>query len=215
MGPYEALERSRVVEIRRRLRGSAARKPEGMQIIERGRWANYTEPSPIEVYESERLYQTVQTQKQKPAVDDVDVSFNASTPLKTKLQAIKEICDRHGVTVHEVRGPGRSRPVAAARHEVTFTLYYAWDMSLAQIGRLLGDRDHTTVLASVRLYMRRFPDKAAEVRARRDEAAALAQKRRELAIAAYMAGPISLTQMGEIAGVSKHLARKWVMELTQ
>jgi chromosomal replication initiation ATPase DnaA len=56
---------------------------------------------------------------------------------------------REGVTVEQLRGAQRDRRTARARWAVMMVLRDA-GMSTPQIGRTLGDRDHTTVLHGLR-----------------------------------------------------------------
>lgn len=65
---------------------------------------------------------------------------------------IEQVCDKHQVTPGSLRSPRRDREVALARHEACYRLRTELDMSLPAIGRLLGDRDHTTILNSVNVY---------------------------------------------------------------
>ncbi len=58
---------------------------------------------------------------------------------------------RHGQSVRDIRGPGRTRPVAAARHEAVWLMAFHTTHSLARIAMFLH-RDHTTVHNSLRHY---------------------------------------------------------------
>lgn len=57
--------------------------------------------------------------------------------------------NRLGVALDELAGRGRSRPVAYARH-VAMHVLYEHRVSVADIGRLFGGRDHATVLSAVK-----------------------------------------------------------------
>ena len=56
------------------------------------------------------------------------------------------VADYYGITVDEITGPGRSRKVARPRQLVMYLAREETDSSLPQIGKALGDRDHTTIL---------------------------------------------------------------------
>ena len=73
------------------------------------------------------------------------------------LGILQEVCRRRGVTVGELCGPGRTRAVACARHEVWWTLRHdpAHHFSLTEIGSLFG-RDHATVHHGIHAYRRRL-----------------------------------------------------------
>ena len=69
-----------------------------------------------------------------------------------------EVCNKHGLTVHELVGPQRSYPIVAARHEAMWRMTKETQMSLPQIGRRLGGRDHTTVIHGVRKHVERMAE---------------------------------------------------------
>lgn len=67
-----------------------------------------------------------------------------------------------GVTKAEIIGPGRQRHIAEARQAAAYALRTRYQsLSLVEIGRLLGRRDHTTIIWAI---------KAAQSRAARDPA---------------------------------------------
>ena len=54
-----------------------------------------------------------------------------------------------GVDLALLSGPGRSREVTLARHAAMYVMREELDMSLSEVGRHLGRRDHTTVMHAV------------------------------------------------------------------
>ena len=54
-----------------------------------------------------------------------------------------------GVDVEMLSGPDRSRDVTRARHAAMYLMREELDMSLSEVGRHLGRRDHTTVMHAV------------------------------------------------------------------
>ncbi len=60
-----------------------------------------------------------------------------------------------GVTREEIKGHGRGRTVVMARQFVMHWARRRTGMSYPQIGRLLGGKDHTSVLHGVRAYVRK------------------------------------------------------------
>jgi chromosomal replication initiator protein len=56
----------------------------------------------------------------------------------------------YGLRANDLRGPSRQRQVARARQVAMYLVRTHLHASLPEIGRAVGDRDHTTVLASVR-----------------------------------------------------------------
>ena len=56
------------------------------------------------------------------------------------------VADYYGVTVDDIVGPSRRQKVARPRQLVMYLAREETDSSLPQIGKALGDRDHTTIL---------------------------------------------------------------------
>lgn len=63
---------------------------------------------------------------------------------------IGEVALKHNVTVLELKSPRREKRITLARHEACYRLKNETSLSLPQIGKLLGGRDHTTVLHAAR-----------------------------------------------------------------
>lgn len=59
---------------------------------------------------------------------------------------IKSVCRATGISRRTLEGKGRDKHSAHARHIAMYLLREQTDLSLADIGALLGGRDHTTVL---------------------------------------------------------------------
>ncbi len=72
---------------------------------------------------------------------------------KPKLFDIfREVCMKHGVTRAEIAGDCRNHKLTKARREYCWRAVKENGSSLGQIGRLIGNRDHTTVLWAFRQY---------------------------------------------------------------
>jgi chromosomal replication initiator protein len=65
---------------------------------------------------------------------------------KTPLAMVKNMCAKLGVSFDDVTSPSRTRGVVRARQIMFVALKSATKLSLADIGRLIGGRDHATVL---------------------------------------------------------------------
>lgn len=64
---------------------------------------------------------------------------------------LREVALKHGIGVDDIRGRRCYRKYTKARHEAMARVYTERpDLSLPQIGRLVGGRDHTTVLHAVK-----------------------------------------------------------------
>ncbi|MGH8264470.1 MAG: DnaA ATPase domain-containing protein [Steroidobacteraceae bacterium] len=65
----------------------------------------------------------------------------------TPEQIIDTICERFSVSREQIAGRSRARAVTYPRHLAMYLLREKATCSLAQIGQLLGGRDHSTVLS--------------------------------------------------------------------
>lgn len=68
---------------------------------------------------------------------------------KTPIAMVKAMCEKLGVSYEAVCGSGRSRGLVLARQIMMAVLKDATNMSLAEIGRVCGDRNHATVLYAI------------------------------------------------------------------
>ncbi|KQW83542.1 hypothetical protein ASC89_27750 [Devosia sp. Root413D1] len=114
-------------------------------------WPDYREPAPYETMEF------------GPVV---------VRPL-TAREIIDEVVAKHRISRVELSGSSRRAPVTAARREASWRIRHevlvnGRQISLPEIARHLGGRDHTTVLYNIRRY-------AAELEARAGDAAASAR----------------------------------------
>ncbi len=75
----------------------------------------------------------------------VDVLQRAKTP----MAMVKSMCEKLGVSYEAVCGRGRSRSLVLARQTMMAVLKAATKLSLAEIGQMVGDRDHATVLYAI------------------------------------------------------------------
>lgn len=68
---------------------------------------------------------------------------------KTPMAMVRAMCEKLGVSYDAICSTGRSRGLVLARQTMMAVLKGATNMSLAEIGRLCGDRDHATVLYAI------------------------------------------------------------------
>jgi len=64
----------------------------------------------------------------------------------TPEAVIEAVADFYSLTPEDLKGPSRSRKVVKPRHIAMYLARQETEASLPQIGKALGDRDHTTVL---------------------------------------------------------------------
>jgi hypothetical protein len=88
---------------------------------------------------------------------------------------IAEIAQNRGVSVVNVIGPSRAHAICKIRDEVSFELRMRTRLSLAQIGRLMGKRDHSSVHWAIKRHAKRIgaelpePEQIAEKKYTTDE----------------------------------------------
>lgn len=72
---------------------------------------------------------------------------------------VREVCEKHSVSIAEIIGNRRARHLVIARHEAFHRLSTETTMSLPQIGYRMGGKDHTTVLHGIRAHKKRMGSK--------------------------------------------------------
>ena len=71
----------------------------------------------------------------------------------TPAQAIlKDVAEKHGVTVTEIKNHSHKMKIVKARQEAAYRMKTELCLSLPKIGRVMGKRDHTTILHAIRRY---------------------------------------------------------------
>jgi chromosomal replication initiator protein len=65
------------------------------------------------------------------------------------------------LTIDQITGPSRTRPLTEARHIALNLCRELTDLSLPSIGREFGGRDHTTVLNGYNRIRENLPEKDA------------------------------------------------------
>ncbi len=68
---------------------------------------------------------------------------------KTPIAMVKSMCEKLGVSYDAVCGAGRARGLVLARQMIMAVLKATTGMSLTEIGRVCGDRNHATVLYAI------------------------------------------------------------------
>lgn len=69
---------------------------------------------------------------------------------------VREVCEKHGVTLMEIRSHRRARKITTARQEAYYLINQSTLLSLPKIGRLMGGFDHTSVLHGIRKHQERI-----------------------------------------------------------
>lgn len=196
MGPIEALERSRVVAIRRRLMAPKVAK-------------EASEPRQVVLRPDPRL---VPVEPEKPAVP---VALDPTVPLETRREAIRRIISecaaKHRVHVSDLVGHDRSREAVCARHEAMFRMHVELNMSHAAIGLALG-KNESTVVSGYKAHSGRSPTTAEVARRHAQKLKEQRDQERQLAIAAFNAGEINFSQAVALVRMTKKKARRLLAE---
>lgn len=133
-GPIEAAMRAHAAAVRQRLRGFI--------------------PSPVV-----RVATPVEPAEVEPVVTSPATPGIATSKGRALVVAVAMA---NGLNWREIVGPSRTRRVVGPRNEVSFRLVTELGMSYPQAGRVLGGKDHTTILHGCRRHAETSPE-AAEV----------------------------------------------------
>ena len=88
-----------------------------------------------------------------PAPVAVEAPPAPAAPAETPARKIlMEVAEKHKMPVASFRSKSRTMPFINLRHEACYRLSTELGFSLMQIGRLMGNRDHTTVLNAIRRH---------------------------------------------------------------
>jgi len=68
---------------------------------------------------------------------------------------LKTVAEKHGVSVEEIISNSRDFHICRARDEAAYKLKNS-GRSNASVGKILGDRDHSTIIAAVRRHEMRL-----------------------------------------------------------
>lgn len=143
IGPYEASLRERAVAARKRLFSAPAPLQMAAPAVK-------VEPVAEVAAEPDR----VTTKKRNAIIRDIILMSEAPGPFRWR-HIVEEVIDKHGISFGQLIGRQRSRPLCAARFEAYYRLSQETTLSLPQIGRALGGKDHTSVLHGIRKYRER------------------------------------------------------------
>jgi len=72
---------------------------------------------------------------------------------------IKEVADKYELTPADLTGPERRRMYAWPRHEAMWRCRMETNMSLPEIGRRFGGRDHTSCIYAIEAHGKRLAAK--------------------------------------------------------
>ena len=75
-----------------------------------------------------------------------------SKPKFAASTIINEVAQEYGLTPNDIKSHRQHAYVVEARFKVVWRLRNETPMSLSHIGRVVGGRDHTTILSALRRY---------------------------------------------------------------
>lgn len=104
-----------------------------------------------------RLVAKVTTPSKAKEPDPIADTLPLPSPFAWKA-IVAEVCTKHGVSILDLASIRRSRGLPEARHEAMYRLRHETTMSLPEIGRKLGGRDHSTVLNGIRRHEERMAE---------------------------------------------------------
>jgi hypothetical protein len=76
-------------------------------------------------------------------------TMKATAPTMTVADIKQQVCDYYGIHVSDMRSQSRARSVARPRQVAMYLVKRLTPLSLPQIGKKFGGRDHTTVLHAI------------------------------------------------------------------
>ena len=77
-------------------------------------------------------------------------------PTPTIQMILHQVAAKHGVTVLDIKSPRRFQKIVNARQEAFYRARHETALSLPQIGMLMGNKDHTTVLWGVKQHAKKL-----------------------------------------------------------
>lgn len=71
-------------------------------------------------------------------------------PIPSFGEILEEVCAFYNVTMLALKSPRREQKIVRPRQVACYLAYDKTGLSMPQVGRLLGNRDHTTIMHAVR-----------------------------------------------------------------
>lgn len=75
-------------------------------------------------------------------------------PFTPAQNILREVAKAHDVTVEMIQSHSHKMKIVKARQEAAYRMKTELLLSLPKIGRVMGKRDHTTILHAIRRYKR-------------------------------------------------------------
>lgn len=95
-----------------------------------------------------------EAKEQRAYIDKLEAAARA-VAIFTYESIERRACKIFGVSLEEIRSPVRNRRLVNARHFISYWCFRLTPLSLPQIGRHMGGRDHTTIMNGRDVYRER------------------------------------------------------------
>lgn len=115
--------------------------------------------------EDERRTEREKEEWARVAVSYEDLKVEAkpsNPPIRQRLtmrEIIDEVAIKHGLSVLDIISERRERHVVIARHEAMWRCKNETIFSFPRIGKVLGGRDHSTVIHGVKMHQKRLGER--------------------------------------------------------
>lgn len=97
----------------------------------------------------------LQTPKQRPLFQLTTPLTNGYPNLPKLHTVLAAVSEAEGIEISRIVGVRKQASIVIARQTFCYLAYYYTRASLSQIGKVIGGKDHTTILYSVRAIERR------------------------------------------------------------
>ena len=134
------------------------------------------------------------------------------TPRQHTMDILEEVAEKHGIKSADILGPSRLVVVSTARHEAAYRIVVEMGMSLPMVGRFLGGRDHTTILNSVRRYVKQNPGAAEAINEMNGYFAVVRNRKRAEAIELYFDQGKKPPEIARSVRASNLAVSKWILD---
>lgn len=195
VGQYESSLRAQYIDARRRLSA-----PPPRQISPAVAAPKVVIPPAREVWPSQPAA--------APYDNCVPRAHNASS-------IIAEVAAAHQLSPGILIGRSRNYQVVAARHEAAFRIVMELGYSYPKTGRLLGGRDHTTILNSMKKHASSSPEAAEQYRRHIDCEDGIRQAKRADALVMYFDDGLPPWKIAAKLHLSGGAVNRWLLEETE
>jgi chromosomal replication initiation ATPase DnaA len=100
--------------------------------------------------------EAVVSAEREAQVDALIVAAARVRTVPTWKKILRETADAYGLSVEEICGYRRIVPYVRARQQAMWRMKTELGMSMPEIGRRIGNKDHTTVLHGIRAHQARL-----------------------------------------------------------